>query len=120
MHITVTSLRLRKLSGFFKLTWLGMNITRQAMRQPGFVKLKNGGFGYLHFTLTAWESEEALKNFAHSGKHKEAMKQSKSIATEIRTYTYQSDQFPSWEVAKALLEQEGKVLTFKDRHSPEK
>lgn len=113
MYITVTSLRLRKLSGFFKLTWFGMNISRQAMKQPGFVKLKNRGFGYLHYTLTAWESEEALKNFAHSGKHKEAMKQSKSLSTEIRIYTYQSDQFPNWDEAKSLLEKEGKVMTFK-------
>ncbi|MBL7987702.1 MAG: DUF3291 domain-containing protein [Chlorobi bacterium] len=113
MYITVTSIRLRKLSGFFKLTWLGMNITRQAMQQPGFVKFKNAGFGYLHFTLTAWESQEALKNFAHSGKHKEAMKHSKSLSTEIKTYTYQSDQFPSWSAAKALLEKEGKVMEFR-------
>lgn len=95
------------------LSWLGMNISRQAMKQPGFVKLRNSGFGYLHFTLTAWESEDALKNFAHSGKHKEAMKQSKKLSTEIRIYTYQSDHFPKWEEAKSLLEKEGKVMTFK-------
>ncbi|MCE7934902.1 MAG: DUF3291 domain-containing protein [Chlorobi bacterium CHB2] len=115
MYITVTSLRLRKLTGFFKLTLFGMKISRQAMKQSGFVKLRNRGFGYLHYTLTAWESKEALKNFAHSGAHKDAMKQSKLLATEIRTHTYESDQFPRWNQAIELLNNEGKVMMFGER-----
>ena len=74
--------------------------------------MKNTGFGYMHYTLSAWKSEEDLKRFAHSGAHKEAMKQTKQLATEIKIYTYQGSEFPSWEEAKQLLNEKGKKLTF--------
>ena len=75
--------------------------------------MKSTGFGYLHFTLSAWEMEENLKQFAREGAHLDAMKKSSAIANEIRTYTYQSDQTPDWAEAKQLLSEKGKVLTLK-------
>ena len=76
------------------------------------MKMKNTGFGKLHYTLTQWQSEDDLKRFAHSGKHKDAMKESSKLATEISTYTYASDTMPSWGEAKRILLEKGKRLTF--------
>lgn len=75
--------------------------------------MKNTGFGYWHYTLSVWESEEAVKQFAVSGAHLAAMKASRSLAYEIRTYTYQSEVVPNWQEVKQLLMQNGKVLLFK-------
>jgi len=75
--------------------------------------MKNTGFGYLHFTLSAWETTEDLKRFAREGAHLNAMKKSSTLATEIRTYTYQGDRFPGWKEAKKTLFEKGKVLTLK-------
>lgn len=75
--------------------------------------MKNTGFGYLHFTLSVWETEEDLKRFAREGAHLKAMKKSSVLATEIRTYTYQDVCPPNWKEAKNLLLEKGKVLTFK-------
>ena len=113
MIITVTSIRLRKWWLYFYLTSLAFKITLQLRKQKGFIKMKNTGFGYLHFTLSVWETEEDLKRFAREGAHLKAMKKSSVLATEIRTYTYQSDQVPNWKEAKNLLLEKGKVLTFK-------
>lgn len=66
----------------------------------------------MHYTMSLWNSEDDLQSFARSGEHLEAMKQSKSMAKEIRTFTYESDSLPDWKDGKALLHENGKVLTF--------
>ncbi len=74
--------------------------------------MKNTGFGYIHCTLSAWETQEDVKNFAKSGAHLQAMKESATIATQIATYIYETDKMPDWKKAKELLEKHGKVLNF--------
>src|SRR3954470_4878749 len=96
MHITITSLKLRSLFGFFRLSWNGLKISRQAKSQPGYIKMKNTGSGYLHFTISAWKNEKDIKAFARSGAHLEAMKQGATLANEIRVFTYESENLPTW------------------------
>lgn len=113
MNVTVTSLKLRSFWGFFKLSWYGLKISRQAKKEKGFIAMKNTGFGLLHFTLSQWSTEADLKRFARSGQHLEAMKESAKLATEIQTYTFTSEQLPDWTQAKKMLAEHGKRLTFK-------
>lgn len=56
MIVTVTSLKLRKLWNFFRLSFHGMQVMKQTKTQKGFIKMKNTGFGYIHCTLSAWET----------------------------------------------------------------
>ncbi|MFT5646264.1 MAG: hypothetical protein ACI976_000942 [Aureispira sp.] len=60
MTITITSIRLRSLWYFFKLSLHGLKMTLQIRKASGFIKVKNTGFGYLHYTMTAWESKELM------------------------------------------------------------
>ena len=117
MTVTVTSIRLRKWWLYFYLTSHAFRITLQLRKQKGFIRMKNTGFGYLHFTLSAWETDEDLKRFAREGAHLNAMKKSAALATEIRTFTYQSDQLPKWREAKSVLMKKGKILQFKRQPS---
>src|SRR4051812_44561085 len=112
MLVTITSLKLRSLFGFFRLSWNGLKISRQAKSQQGFIKMKNTGSGYLHFTITAWESEKDLKAFARSGAHLDAMKQGATLAREVRVHTFQSEQFPSWAEAKKLVSEQGRIISY--------
>ncbi len=76
--------------------------------------MQNTGFGYMHYTLSAWENEEAMRAFAYKGDlHLAAMKESRKLSTEIKTYTYQDDTVPDWKTAKRLVAEKGKVLVFK-------
>lgn len=75
--------------------------------------MENIGFGYLHYTLSVWETEEDLRHFAREGAHLSAMKKSSALATEVRTYTYLSDTWPGWKEAKVRLLEKGRVLTWK-------
>src|SRR5436190_890330 len=112
MYITITSIRLKSWWRFFQLSSRALKITQQLKSQKGFIRMKNTGFGYLHFTLSAWEREEDLKQFYKQGAHLEAMKKTATIATETRTYTYQNEVLPNWKEAKWLLSEKGKVMKW--------
>lgn len=112
MVIVITSLRLRHWWGFFRLSYNGLQIVRQTKTQPGFIEMKNTGFGYLHFTMSAWETETDAKEFARTGAHLDAMKQGPGLATEVGIYTYTADALPDWEKAKQLVLQHGRVIKY--------
>lgn len=112
--ITITSIRLRSVWYFFKLSWWGLKIMRQAKALPGLVHFANTGFGYMHYTLSAWDNDDSMRHFAYAnGAHKDAMKESRKMATEIKTYTYRSKELPDWKTAKQLVGEKGKVLSFR-------
>jgi heme-degrading monooxygenase HmoA len=115
MIITITSIRLRKLLGYFPLTYTALGVVRQIRKQPGFIRMRNTGFGYLHYTISAWESESAAKVFAHSGAHAAAMRKAAGLATEIRILTYAADALPAWSEAKLRLAAEGRSIAYSHR-----
>lgn len=102
MKITITSLTLKGPFHFFALSAKALRITRQ-LKSTQCKQFKKQGFWTTHYTMTLWNSEQELKDFAKSGAHLEAMKTSKEIAKEIRTLTIDGDQLPSWKVARELL-----------------
>ena len=113
MVITITSIRLKSWWRFFQLSLHGLKISQQLRSQKGFIKLKNTGFGSLHFTMSAWESEADLKRFYREGAHLNAMKRASVIATETRTFTYTAEKLPKWKEAKQFLTEKGKVLKLR-------
>ena len=106
MKATITSIELKGPLKFFALSANALNIINQlkATNFKDFIWTK-------HYTMTLWNNESELKEFAKSGAHLEAMKKSKQIAKEIRTITIDTDTLPSWDEAKKLLEN-AKVFTF--------
>lgn len=113
MVVTVTSIKLKSVWYYFKLTMYGYKIVKQLKLEKGFIKMKNTGFGYEHYTVSAWQSEEDIKRFARNGAHADAMKHASDIALEVRTYTYSSENIPQWKEVKELLKDKGKVINYK-------
>lgn len=113
MFITITSIKLRSVWKFFALSSYALRITRQLYKAKGFLKFKKTGLGTLHYTLSVWDSKESMQAFSYNeGAHRESMKESGKIASELRTYSYETDKIPDWKEAKALLATQGKVLKF--------
>lgn len=110
MKVTITSLELKGAFNFFALSSKALKITRQ-LKTTNCVAFKKQGLWKKHYTMTLWNSEEELKDFARSGAHLAAMKSSAEIAKEIRTLTMDADKLPSWKEAKTLLEK-GKVYRY--------
>ena len=110
MKATITSIELKGFFRFFTLSGKAMGIIKQ-LKTTNCKDFKKKGFWTTHYTMTLWESEKELKDFARSGAHLEAMKVSSQIAKEIRTVTIDADALPDWKEALKLLER-GKVLTY--------
>lgn len=113
MVVTITYLRLRKLTDFFKLSWFGLRITLQARKFKGLVAMKNTGFGYYHYTMSLWKTEHDAKLFAKSGAHLEAMKQAEKFASQVKIFTYDGNLLPSWREAKTLILEKGREINYK-------
>lgn len=110
MKATITSIELKGFFKFFALSAAALSIIKQ-LKSTNYKDFKKRGFLKKHYTMTLWNSEAELKEFAKSGAHLEAMKKSKNIAREIRTITIDADALPSWKEAKKLLEN-AKIIRY--------
>lgn len=103
MKVTITSIELRGPFKFFALSKQAMRIIKQ-LKSTNCKSFKKKGMWTKHYTMTLWNTETELIDFAKSGAHLAAIKQSKKIAKEIRTKTIDSDSLPNWKEALKLLE----------------
>ena len=110
MKATITSIELKGPLKFFALSSHALKILRQ-LKATNYKDFKKRGIWTKHYTMTLWNSEQDLKEFAMSGAHLEAMKAGARIAKEIRTITIDTESLPSWTEAKKLLEN-GKVYKY--------
>jgi hypothetical protein len=103
MKVTITSIELKGPFKFFALSYSALKILQQ-LKATNCLAIKKRGIWTKHYTMTLWNSEQELKDFARSGAHLTAMKEGGKIAKEIRTYTYDADALPDWKTAFELLE----------------
>ena len=82
------------------------------MQTTNNLAMKKKGFWTMHYTMTLWNNEDDIKQFARTGAHLEAMKKSKSIAKEIRILTMDADSLPDWQTGINLLLEKGKVISY--------
>lgn len=95
---------------FFALSTKAMKIITQ-LKGTNYRGFKKKGIWTKHYTMTLWDNEAELKEFAKSGAHLEAMKASSKIAKEIRTITIDADSLPPWKEAENHLKK-GKIYKY--------
>jgi hypothetical protein len=109
--ISVTRLRLRSwryVVPFFLDTWASM---RQIKRAPGFLGGRLiGEKGQVYWTLTAWESAEAMKAYRGSGAHRSAMPKLANWCDEagIAHWEQPGAELPGWREAFRRLILDGR------------
>jgi hypothetical protein len=106
MFISVTRLRIRFWRYVPVFVWHTFRSQRQAMRASGFVGgrvLSDAKRAF--WTLTAWESEKAMKAFRGSGAHARVMPKLAEWCDEAAYAHWESnaDQVPTWEEAYSRL-----------------
>jgi hypothetical protein len=112
MIVSITHIELKSGWKFFKLSALAQNIVRELRINAACKSVKTRGFWTSHYTMTLWESREAMEQFyRHGDAHKAAMTESANLAKTIKTFSYEDNALPSWDDAKVLLP-EGKLLVF--------
>lgn len=111
MIVVITSLKLKTPFQFFALSLNALRIIGQ-LKSTKCIAYKSTGFWTLHYTMSLWETQEEMKEFAKSGKHLKAMKKSATIAKEIRTLAVEVPSLLTWKEAKQRLLKEGRILNF--------
>jgi hypothetical protein len=107
MHISITGLKPKGISGFLKFWILAIPSFTQAKSADGNLLCEVKRINGFQCTLTAWESRPQMLDFMRSGKHLKAMKSFHKIATG-KTFGYESDTIPIWTEAFDLLQKNGK------------
>ncbi|TXE11223.1 DUF3291 domain-containing protein [Algoriphagus aquimarinus] len=110
MKATITSIELKGPLTFFALSSKAFRIIKQ-LKATNCKDFKKKGIWTKHYTMTLWNNEAELKEFAKSGAHLEAMKVSSQIAKEIKTINIDTTALPNWEEPIILLES-GKVFKY--------
>lgn len=110
MKATITSIELKGPFKFFALSLKGLKIMNQ-LKSTRCKEFKKTGIWTKHYTMTLWNTEDELKEFARGGAHLEAMKHGGQIAKEIRSITIDADRLPSWTEARKLLKN-AKVVKY--------
>jgi heme-degrading monooxygenase HmoA len=116
--ITVSVTRFRLRSGnpvsLMLFFWHTLRSARQAERTPGFLggKLFNDA-NHTYWTVTLWESEEAMRTFRSGGEHQRAMRAMKLLerfCSEAAVVSYQapSPELPNAETMYEKLIQQGR------------
>jgi hypothetical protein len=112
MIVSITHIELKSGWNFFKLASLTQNIVRELRTNAGCKTVKTRGFWTSHYTMTLWETREAMEQFyRHGDAHKTAMMSSAKLAKAINTFSYEDNKLPSWDEANVLLP-EGKSMVF--------
>lgn len=109
--VSLTYIKLRSPLKFFGFSNIAFQVLQQLKTSQCKVYKTKGGL-QTHYTLSGWENEVQMNTFTRNAAHLKAMKQSAELAKEIRTLTYEADDFPDWKTAKKLLFEKGKVLSF--------
>ncbi len=107
--VVITSIELRSIWKFFSLARYALDITRQ-LRKTRCLNFRKTGLWRLHYTMTLWESAEEMRDFAYNnGAHRDYMRLSSALSSEIRTITYEADTLPAWAEAKRLLREDART-----------
>jgi len=112
MLLTITLIELKSPLKFFALSYKALGIVKQ-LKDAKHAGYKNTGLWTTHYTMTLWHNVEEMQAFVRSGAHLEAMKETVSLARELRTLTVEANAMPDWKTAKAMIARDGKVVQFK-------
>ena len=104
MIISITGLKPKSVFTIIPFWLKAIPSLSQAKNAKGNLHCEVKKIKGIQHTLTAWESEEALKNFVYSGIHLKAIQSFRKIATGS-TYRYKSETMPSWDEARRMWEE---------------
>jgi hypothetical protein len=116
MHISVTRLRLGSWLTAPAFAWGSLVSARQAKASPGYVKGRLlADRGRVFWTLTAWDSAEAMKAFRNGGAHAGMAPKLADWCTEasVAQWDSQGDALPDWPEAYGRMTRQGRASRVK-------
>ena len=112
VFVSLTRLRVRSVRFLPLFAWHAVRSNRQVQRAPGFLQgalLPDRQWTF--WTLTAWESQEAMRSFMTTGDHKAAMPHLMEWCDEasVAHWEQQDATLPTWEEADRLMRETGRA-----------
>ncbi len=97
MVVSATMIKLKNVLRFYRYVKTADLLIKDTRKASGniFAASTSAGF-HVHFTKTAWRSEEDFERFRNSPDFRSYMSNFNKIASEIKTITWESDQVPTW------------------------
>lgn len=88
------------------------NKIEKQLKLSNCIKYKVTGFLLKQYTMSLWSSKEDMVNFSSSGAHLDAMNYGfrNRISKEDRFLTIDSSELLDWDVAKKILEENGRSV----------
>ena len=80
----------------------------QARAAHGNISAEARTIGAVHYTVSVWESERAMKRFLYQAAHGRAIRDFQNFATG-KTHGFEAASAPSWSDVPALLEDNGRA-----------
>ena len=102
MLISITELQCKSIWKLPKFIILSSRAAKQVKQAKGNIYNKIWNKGLTGFTLTAWESKEAMMAFRNSDAHKVAMPQINKLASRYRNTNWEADKIPAIEESLQL------------------
>ena len=110
--VAVTRLHVRSVSFFPQFFWYTLKTSRQAKYTPGNrgVRVRRGE-GLAFWTLSIWQTIEAMKKFMFALPHKQAMQKLPYWCDEAAFADWEQSaaEFPSWDQAAEKLRATGQL-----------
>ena len=125
--VSVTRLHLRSIRFLLPFLWYTLRVSRQAKKRPGNLGVqlrKTNGLAF--WTLSRWESNEAMNKFMFASPHKEAVRRLPHWCDEASFADWEQNtttEWPPWDYAAEKLKTTGrlaKVLHPSEQHNADK
>jgi hypothetical protein len=111
-HVSLTRLRVRSIRFMPLFAVYALRANAQVSKAPGFIAGALLPDRKLTFwTMTAWDSQESMRAYMHSGAHKQAMPRLLHWCDEASVAHWQQDSsgLPTWEEADRRMRTEGRI-----------
>jgi len=120
VFVSLTRLRVRSVRFLPLFAWHALQSNRQVQRAQGFLQgalLPDRDWTF--WTMTAWESQEAMRGYMLAGDHKKAMPHLMEWCDEASVAQWEQEDaaLPSWEEADRRMRASGRAS--KVRHPSE-
>lgn len=107
MHIAVGRLSLKAGTGRLRFLWHTLRSQWQAKRAPGCSHAATRREeGNIFWSLSVWQTPEAMRAYRSSGAHLRAMQVTRQITGRADFVHWQSDSIPGWDEAMSRAKQE--------------
>jgi hypothetical protein len=114
--VSVTRLRVRSLLFLPRFFWANEASVKAIKKVPGFIEGKELiDKGFTFWTVTIWQSPEAMKQFRNNDPHKSIMRKLPAWCDEAAYihWTQETNDFPDWGTIYWRLLDEGKITKVK-------